>query len=91
MGRSTQKKSPFRFILNHSEAIATNSYLMLYPKSELQEEIERNPDILCSIWRVLKSIENEDIESEGRIYGGGLRKIEPKELANVKIAFSLEK
>lgn len=89
MGRSSKKKSPFRFILNHSEAIATNSYLMLYPKDELQEEIERNPDILCSIWNILKDIENDDIESEGRIYGGGLRKIEPRELANVKIALPI--
>lgn len=86
MGRSAKEKSPFRFILNHSEAIATNSYLMLYPKKGLQEQIECNPDILCSIWRVLKDIGNEDIESEGRVYGGGLKKIEPKELANVKIA-----
>lgn len=62
---------------------------MLYPKDELQEEIERNPDILCSIWNILKDIENDDIESEGRIYGGGLRKIEPRELANVRIALPI--
>lgn len=85
MGRSSKNKSPFRFILNHSEAIATNSYLMLYPKDELQKEISRNPDVLCSIWNILKDIENDDIESEGRVYGGGLRKIEPRELTNVKI------
>lgn len=84
MGRSSDKKRPFRFILNHSGAIATNSYLMLYPKGKLQESILQRPAILSDIWHVLCNINDNDLEREGRIYGGGLKKIEPKELCQVK-------
>ncbi|MCM1232520.1 MAG: Eco57I restriction-modification methylase domain-containing protein [Ruminococcus flavefaciens] len=76
--------APFRFILNHTNAIATNSYLMLYPKAILQEAIIRTPDILYKVWDALSNITANDLESEGRVYGGGLKKIEPKELACVK-------
>ena len=76
--------APFRFILNHSDAIATNSYLMLYPKGVLREAIENNPAITTKVWNILKTITTKDLESEGRVYGGGLKKIEPKELSNVK-------
>lgn len=85
MGRSKDNCSaPFRFILNHTNAIATNSYLMLYPKASLQNAITQAPDILHKVWAVLGDITASDLESEGRVYGGGLKKIEPKELSNVK-------
>ena len=38
---------------------------------------------LAWVWDILRSIGNESIENEGRVYGGGLKKIEPKELAKV--------
>lgn len=79
MGRGTTK-SPFHFILNQSKAVATNSYLMLYPKFDIsQYELET----LERIWEYLNSISVNDFEREGRIYGGGLRKIEPAELAKI--------
>ena len=83
MGRGSGNRSPIRFILNLSEAIVTNSYLMLYPKEHLQKAISDNQDSVYRIWELLKSISGNDIEEEGRIYGGGLKKIEPKELAKV--------
>lgn len=83
MGRSKNGGSPIRFILNHSKAIVTNSYLMLYPKKELQKQIEKDNEITFKIWDILKNIDGTNIEDEGRIYGGGLRKIEPKELTKV--------
>lgn len=82
--RKGEHTAPFRFILNHTSAIATNSYLMLYPKTILQEAITQTPDILHEIWNALTNITANDLESEGRVYGGGLKKIEPKELSYVK-------
>lgn len=83
MGRGKNNGSPVRFILNLSEAIVTNSYLMLYPKEHLQKAISDNPSSVYRIWELLKDISRNEIESEGRVYGGGLKKIEPRELAKV--------
>lgn len=84
MGRGSHSGStPFRFLLNHSDAIATNAYLMLYPKDSLTSKLRKNPDLLYEIWNVLRTITRNEIECEGRVYGGGLTKIEPKELGNV--------
>ncbi|MCD7845832.1 MAG: hypothetical protein LUG57_08300 [Oscillospiraceae bacterium] len=83
MGRGSGGGAPVRFILNLSEAVATNSYLMLYPKEQLQSAIENNPKTVYRVWEALRSIRAGDIEDEGRVYGGGLKKIEPKELERV--------
>lgn len=83
MGRGKDNSSPIRFILNLSDAIVTNSYLMLYPKAHLQQVISANPNSIYKIWEILKGISGNEIEEEGRVYGGGLKKIEPKELAKV--------
>ncbi len=77
---------PFRFILNRSRAVATNSYLMLYPKKTITEILQRTPDLITDIWNCLKVISIDELEREGRVYGGGLKKIEPKELGRVKCA-----
>lgn len=85
MGRGrVEHAAPFRFILNHTNAVATNSYLMLYPKDGLRRAIERSPENLKKIWMALNAITASDLECEGRVYGGGLKKIEPRELACVK-------
>ena len=83
MGRGSDNGSPIRFILNLSDAIVTNSYLMLYPKERLQRIISDNPDSIYRIWESLKAIGGDEIKEEGRVYGGGLKKIEPRELAKV--------
>ena len=57
---------------------------MLYPKQYLQDAISKSPDALNTVWNILSQITKDDLESEGRIYGGGLKKIEPRELALVK-------
>jgi adenine-specific DNA-methyltransferase len=86
MGRQkSEGSSPFRFILNRSRAVATNSYHVLYPKNTLQEALHRSPDLLEKLWQTLKNLALEDFLVEGRTYGGGLHKIEPAELANVSI------
>ncbi len=86
MSRSTKGESKlFRFILNHSKAIAANSYLIIYPKPALSRVIKDNPMLLKKIWDCLNKISPEVLSKEGRVYGGGLHKIEPKELANVPV------
>ena len=85
MGRRKDDRSaPFRFILNHTNAVATNSYLMLYPKESIKKAIMHSPDVVNKVWNILTNITANDLESEGRVYGGGLKKIEPKELSHVK-------
>ena len=59
------------------------SYLMLYLKDTLKEIILYNPNVIFQVWEILKDITVNDIEEEGRVYGGGLKKIEPKELSKV--------
>lgn len=85
MGRGSSANAvPFRFILNESNAIATNSYLMLYPKKKLQDFLRRKNTNAHLVFHALKQITVSDFSDEQRIYGGGLKKIEPRELAKVK-------
>ncbi len=73
---------PFRFILNHSNARAANVYLLLYPKPPLKKMLDERPELLRTIWQNLNKIPVEVLIGEGRVYGGGLHKMEPRELAN---------
>lgn len=84
MGRTGKARSnPFRFILNHSKATVANVYLMLSPKPELERLLKDDLELYHHIWQALKSIAPEVLIGEGRVYGGGLYKLEPGELANV--------
>lgn len=84
IGRSdVEGKKPFRFILNRSKAIVANSYLILYPKPRIEKEISTNPELANSLLSALNSITGKAMLDEGRVYGGGMHKMEPKELANV--------
>ncbi len=84
MGRTngSGNSRPFRFILNRSRAIAANVYLMLYPKRWMTKAFQENPELAEKIWDVFRSIPIETLIGEGRVYGGGLHKLEPKELLN---------
>lgn len=84
MGRGNKEsRQPFRFILNHSSAIVANSYLVLYPKAHLTEQLRHDSSLTRKLWQALNSISADTLTDEGRVYGGGLHKMEPKELANV--------
>lgn len=84
MGRGNAKNGrPFRFILNHSRATAANVYLLLYPKPMLAREISKDRSVLRRVWGILNSLSPKSLLGEGRVYGGGLYKLEPKELGNV--------
>lgn len=84
MGRSESTNKMFRFILNTSKAITTNVYLSLYPKPEYAYCLKNN-DLLNKIWQELNSISTETLCRNGRFYGGGLHKMEPKELMQTPV------
>jgi len=80
MGRGKAGRTPFRFILNHSAATACNVFLLMYPKEILASAIIENPEIMRTIWVFLNEIDTDELLSHGRVYGGGLHKLEPGEL-----------
>jgi adenine-specific DNA-methyltransferase len=85
IGRSdTRRGKPFRFILNHSQATAANVYLLLYPKPVLARALAADPALVRRVWELLNAIQPGELLDEGRVYGGGLHKLEPNELANVR-------
>lgn len=91
MGRSNgNRRSPIRFILNFSKAIATNVYLHLYPKEGLSRLIGNDRSRMLEFLGMLNAIPLEELLMAGRAYGGGLHKVEPKELLEVTLSGSSE-
>lgn len=90
MGRSANGKHPFRFIWNRSDATAHNVYLMLYPKSRLREALKSRPELAAKVFKALQTVTASQFIAEGRVYGGGLHKVEPKELAQIPACALLE-
>jgi hypothetical protein len=66
-----------RFIRNRSDATATNVYHLLYPRPALEP-------VLDEVFIGLREVEAA-VEAAGRTYGGGLVKVEPKELAGIPL------
>lgn len=83
MGKAHAGKPAIRFILNKSDAIATNTYLLLYPNENLLSLIKKNPSINEEIFEILKKSTWLAMDEHSRKYAGGLAKIEPKELLEV--------
>lgn len=84
MGRGDSSKKMFRFILNKTKAITTNVYLLLYPKDNYSKSLT-DTNLLIEVWKTLNGVTCEQFTINGREYGGGLHKLEPKELLNIKV------
>ena len=83
MGRNPN--GPFRLFLNKTNATVPNVYLMLYPNFNWKEAETQNSGFLKNLHGKLQNISPETFVSSGRVYGGGLYKLEPKELMSVPV------
>jgi adenine-specific DNA-methyltransferase len=86
MGRGTAGKLPLRFIWNKSHAIATNTYLLLYPRPALAKILSNDPEAAGRIFSTLQQAAANGIRDHARVYAGGMLKIEPRDLLDVHLA-----
>lgn len=87
MGRGSERKPPLRFIWNKSRAIATNTYLLLYPRPAVAQILSRHPAAASQLFSALQQAAANGLREHARVHAGGLLKIEPRELCNVRLSF----
>ena len=84
MGREDEETgNAIRFFLNHSNGIATNGFICLYPKPFLTDLLAASDGRAERLLACLNATPPECVRAAGRSYGGGLKKIEPKELSGM--------
>jgi len=57
--------------------------MMLYPREPLQAALARTPTLGAVVLSWLQGLDAERLVGAGRVYGGGLHKPEPRELARL--------
>ena len=57
----------------------------MYPTPILLRALAQDKSLLPRVWQLLNQITPSRLLGEGRVYGGGLHKLEPRELANVPV------
>jgi hypothetical protein len=86
MGRAGgDGKQAIRFFLNRSKGIATNGFICLYPKPFLRGLLAKSDTRETELLALLNAIPVDCMDAAGRHYGGGLKKIEPRELSGVRL------
>jgi hypothetical protein len=87
MGRGDRAglHKPLRFVRNRSEAVVSNVYLQLTPRPGLS----LSEAMLDAVWRHLASLDAAELARAGRVYGGGLVKLEPRELLELPLPAEL--
>jgi hypothetical protein len=83
MGRQKGGRA-IRFLRNRSAATAPNVYLLLYPRPELEPALRAQPDLIDRLFEALQESAFR-LAPGGRVYGGGLNKIEPRELQAIEL------
>lgn len=79
MGRCKANLPPLYFILNKSNAVALNTYILLYPKPWLSDMLKNDMSLTEELLRLLNT-SAEIVSNQTRMYSGGLNKMEPNEL-----------
>jgi adenine-specific DNA-methyltransferase len=85
MGRRNAARRALRFLWNHSQATAANTYLLLYPRPPLATALRDDLGLQADVFARLQEIDDQQLRREGRLYGGGLQKVEPAELQRATI------
>lgn len=85
MAKESNGKLGVRVIWNKSKALATNTYLLVYPRPDLFGDMSGDDPVCKDLFKALSSINLQSFMAEGREYGGGLKKIEPSELLRVEL------
>jgi len=83
MGRAENGRQPFRFYWNKSQATAGNVYLLMYPRAALKRVLEEDPRQYAVVFSMLRELDTHRFIAAGRVYGGGLYKMEPLELGRL--------
>jgi|GEM_PF-265252 len=85
MGRNKENLPPLYFVLNKSNAVALNTYLLLYPRDWLMDLINKDHSLYEKLLFALNNSAAKLIAQQTRIYSGGLHKLEPGELKRLPI------